>query len=134
MSKSSPDEPVVTPPPLTVVSSVVAVQGVILLALAAVEMVDAEEGRRALAWSTAGFFAVYGAVLLAAAVGLMRRGHWVRGSVLITQLIALGLAWNIREHVAAAIMLALAAIIAIAGMLHPDSVAALDGQSPDSRE
>ena len=139
MTEPSPDRPATNPSPLVVASSLVAIQGVALLGAAVIEAASVEEGRRSLGWSTAGFFAAYGVVLLAAAWGLARRRHWTRGPVLITQLIALGLAWNLREHVAVAIVLAVAALVVLAGMLHPDSIDALEGrargdQSPDSSE
>jgi hypothetical protein len=117
-----------TPPPLTVAASLVAVQGLVLVALAVLEIVDVDADRRALGLSTALFFAGYGALLLVAALGLWRRTAWTRGPALITQLILLGIAWNVRDHVAAAVGIALVAVIAIAGIAHPDSIEALSGE------
>ena len=107
-------------------ASIVAVQGVVLLILAVLEMASVDADRRSVAFSTAGFFAAYGVVLLAAGWALHRRSGWSRGPVLLTQLIFLGLAWTMREHVAVAIALAICAAIVLAGVLHPDSVEALD--------
>ncbi len=121
------------PPPLTVAASVVAVQGIVLVLFAALEIADLSAERRAMGLSTAAFFGVYGAVLLLCAAAIWRRAGWARGPVLITQLICLGLAWNVRDLVAVAIALAVTALIALAGMLHPDSVAALTGRDQDEQ-
>lgn len=131
MTQSPVDDPSAIPPPLTVAASVVAVQGVVLAILAVLEAGSVNDGRRSLGLSTAAFFAAYGVVLLVAAWALYRRRGWSRGPVLITQLICLGLAWNLREHVAVAIALVVCAAIVLAGMLHPDTVEALDrGDQP----
>jgi uncharacterized membrane protein (DUF2068 family) len=119
--------PAAIPPPLTVAASLVAVQGFVLVALAVAEIADLDPDRRAMGLSTAGFFAAYGALLLVAGWGLWRRTSWARGPALITQLILLGLAWNIREHAVAAVALVVVALVALAGMLHPDSIEALSG-------
>jgi len=123
--------PVSIPPPLTVAASLVAVQGFVLMALAVAEVADLDPDRRAMGLSTAGFFAGYGALLLVAAWGLWRRVGWSRGPALITQLILLGLAWNIREHVVAAVAVAIVAVVALAGVLHPDSIEALSGDTAE---
>jgi peptidoglycan/LPS O-acetylase OafA/YrhL len=116
-----------TPPPLTVAASLVAVEGLVLIAFAVLEIADLDPDRRALGTSTALFFAAYGVLLLVAARSLWRRTAWARGPALITQLILLGIAWNVREHVAAAVGIALVAAVAIAGVAHPDSIEALSG-------
>jgi uncharacterized membrane protein (DUF2068 family) len=121
---------------MTVAASLVAVQGVVLVLLAVAELADVSSDRLALGLSTAGFFLAYGAVLLAASWGLWTRRAWARGPVLITQLIQLGMAWSLREHLPVAIGLALCAGIVLAGMLHPDTIEALDGggQPSDSSD
>ncbi|WP_183101021.1 hypothetical protein [Nocardioides pelophilus] len=119
------------PPPLTVAASLVAVQGMVLLALAVVEIADVDPDRRAMGLSTAAFFAAYGALLLVAGWGLWRRTTWSRGPALITQLIWLGLAWNIREHAVAAVTVAVVALVVLAGVVHPDSIRALSGEEPE---
>lgn len=114
------------PPPLVVAASLVALQGAVLLVLAVLETVSLTDERRSMGLSTTFFFAAYGVVLLGAVWGLRRRATWSRGPVLITQLITLGLAWNLREHLLVAIALLACAGVVLAGMLHPDTVAALD--------
>ena len=64
-----PAERVGNPPPLTVAASIVAVEGVVLLLLAVLEFANVNADRAGLGVSTAGFFVVYGVVLLAAAFG-----------------------------------------------------------------
>lgn len=122
----SPAEPASNPPPLTVAASVVAVEGIVLVLLAILEFASVSSDRVGLGVSTAGFLMAYGVVLLAAGWGLFRRSSWSRGPVLITQLIALGIAWNVREQLPVAIGLVLCAGIVLAGLLHPDTIEALE--------
>ncbi|PWN04139.1 hypothetical protein DJ010_00290 [Nocardioides silvaticus] len=119
------------PPPLTVAASLVAVQGIVLVALAVLEVADLDADRRSMGLSTAGFFAAYGVLLLVAAWALWRQKPWSRGPALITQLIFFGLAWNLRDHALVAVVLAVVAAIVLAGVLHPDSIRALTGDHPD---
>jgi uncharacterized membrane protein (DUF2068 family) len=116
------------PPPLAVAASVVAVQGTVLVLLGVAELANVSSERVGLGLSTAGFFAGYGAVLVVAAAALWRRVTWARGPAVLTQLIWLGLAWNLRDHPFVAVVVAVAALVALAGVLHPDSMAALSGE------
>lgn len=120
-----------TPPPLTVAASLVAVQGLVLVLLGAVELSDLSAGRVGLGVSTAGFFAGYGALLVGAGWALRRGLGWARGPVLLSQLIWLGLAWNLRDLAAVAILLAISAGVVLTGLLHPDSIARLPGRPGD---
>ena len=112
-------------------ASLVAVQGIGLVLLAALELADLSSGRLGLGLSTAGFFAAYGVLLVAAGWALWRGVGWARGPVLISQLIWLGLAWNSRDLLAVAILLAVSAGVVLAGVLHPDSIARLEGRPTD---
>ncbi|MCX6400527.1 MAG: hypothetical protein NTX33_11430 [Propionibacteriales bacterium] len=125
----SPVEPAQNPPPLTVAASLVAVEGIVLVFLAVLEFSSVASERLALGLSTAGFLLAYGVVLLAGGWGLSRRSTWSRGPVLLTQLIAFGLAWNLREHAPVAIGLVLVGAVVLAGLLHPDTLEALDGDT-----
>jgi hypothetical protein len=120
-----------TPPPLTVAASLAGVQGLVLLILAVLELASVSASRPGVGLSAAAFFAAYGAVLTGAAVALWRRHGWARGPVLITQLIVLGLAWNLRDQVLAAAGLAAVGVVVIAAVIHPDTIAALDGRAED---
>jgi hypothetical protein len=113
------------PPPLTVAASLVAVQGFVLVALAVLELVNVSSERLSLGVSAAVFFLVYGGLLLLCAWALTQQQGWTRGPVLITQLIQLGLAWNLRDLPVVAVALALAAAVVLAGMLHPATLRTL---------
>ncbi|WP_435771237.1 hypothetical protein [Nocardioides sp. SYSU DS0651] len=136
MSDQTPPYPAKNPPPLTVAASLVAVQGIVLMLLAVLELANVTSGRLAMGLSTAAFFLAYGVVLLLAAWGLWQRRGWSRGPVLITQLILLGMAWTLREHLAVTLALVLVAGIVLAGMLNRDTIEALDadGQASDSSD
>ncbi|WP_141013944.1 hypothetical protein [Nocardioides sambongensis] len=113
------------PAPLVVAASLVAVQGMALLMVAALEVAATTEERRSLGLSTAVFFTGYGVLLLVGAAALWRRAGWARGLVLLTQLITLGLAWTLRDQVAVALGLAVVALVALAGVVHPATTEAL---------
>ena len=115
----------VNPAPLTVAASLVVIQGGLLLVFAVLELASVSSDRISLGVSTAIFFVIYGVVLLLCAWALTRQQGWARGPVLLTQLIQLGLAWNLRDTVLVALLLLVAALIVLAGMLHPASIAAL---------
>ncbi|MBM9461242.1 hypothetical protein JK386_15170 [Nocardioides sp. zg-536] len=103
-----------------------AVQGLTLVLLSVLELASVSSARLGLGLSTAGFLAAYGVLLLAAGWGLRQRLSWTRGPVLLTQLISLGLAWNVREHAVLAIALLVTALVVLAGMLHRDTIEALE--------
>ncbi|MDO9456914.1 hypothetical protein [Nocardioides sp.] len=128
MSDPRPTRP---PAPLLVAAVLVAVQGVGLLALGIVGLLDLVSSRVEVGVSVSVFFGAYGAALLACAWGLSRVRGWARGPVLLTQLIQLGIAWNVRDNVLLAVPLALAAVVTLVAMLQPASVEALMGASED---
>ena len=113
------------PPPLTVAASLVVLQGLALLTLGALELADLTSGRMSMGVSTGVFFVGYGALLVACAWGLTKRQGWTRGPVLITQLIQLGIAWNLRDDPLAALGLAVTAAVVLAGVLHPATIKVL---------
>lgn len=134
-SQVPPTEPAPTagarPAPLVVAASLAAVEGAALLLLAALEAASIESERLSLGLSTAVFFLLVGAAVLACAWGLFRMAAWSRGPLLLTQLIALGLAWNVQDLPLLAVVLVLVALVALAGMLHPDTMRAL-GALPEA--
>ncbi|MGI8522426.1 MAG: hypothetical protein ACR2K3_03815 [Nocardioides sp.] len=115
------------PPPLTVAASLVAVQGLLLLAYAVLEAVNTHADRVALAVTTALFFALYGAALVIFAWSITRGRGWARSPIVLSQVIWLGIAWNFRggSSTGVAIALAVVAVIVLVGVLHPSSVDAL---------
>ena len=115
-----------TPQPLVVAASLAAVEGMVLLLLAVVELATLSRDRMTMGATTAVFFGALGVLLVLAGAALARRSGWARGPVLISQLLVLGLAWSFRDVVLVALTLAVAALVALAGVLHPDSIAALE--------
>lgn len=121
-----PEKRLPAPPPLIVAASLCALEGSALVVGAVVQLANLSSGRASLGVALAVFFAAYGALLVAAGVALGRVVAWPRGLALISQLILLGLAWGVRDHVALAIFAAVIGIIALVGLVHPDSIKALE--------
>ena len=125
------------PPPLTVATSLVALEGTMLVLLAFLEIGNLSTQRLTMGLTTAVFFAAYGVGLLLCAWQLTRRASWARSPVVLAQLIQLGLAWNFRggETTWIAVLLAVAAVVVVAGIFHPDSLDALsdDPHHPQER-
>jgi hypothetical protein len=134
-SEVPPTQPAPTagprPAPLVVAASLAGVEGAALLLLAALEAASIDSERLSLGLSTAVFFLIVGVAVLACAWGLLRMATWSRGPLLLTQLIALGLAWNVQDLPLLAVVLVLVALVALAGMLHPDTMRAL-GALPEA--
>jgi hypothetical protein len=124
-----PDSPARTgvPAPLLVAASLVAVEGVLVVLLAVLELRSLDAERASMAITTAVFFLGYGALLLACARSVTRGHSWARSPVVLAQLIQLGVAWNYRSSPTTllAVGLAVVAVVVIAGLLHPASVEAL---------
>ncbi len=121
------------PAPLLVAASIGAVQGLVLLLLAAAELASLSSERLALGATTSAFFALFGLLLLACAGALTRLAAWSRGPLLLAQLIGLGLAFSFRGAWAVVVVLAVSSGVAIAGLVHPESMRAL-GDEPAPRE
>ena len=115
------------PPPLTVAASLVALEGTMLVLLALLEIGNLSTQRLTMGLTTAVFFAAYGVGLLLCAWQLTRRASWARSPVVLAQLIQLGLAWNFRGGATTwiALLLAVAAVVVVAGIFHPTSLDAL---------
>ncbi len=121
------------PAPLVVAASIAALEGLALLLLAVLEAASIDSERLSLGVSTAIFFALTGLAVLGCAWGLLRLASWARGPLLLAQLIALGLAWNVKDAPLVALVLVVAGLVALAGMLHPDTMRAL-GTLPEEPE
>ena len=95
------------------------------------EAASIDSERLSLGLSTTVFFLLVAAGVLGCAWGLLRMAAWSRGPLLLTQLIALGLAWNVKDLPLLSVLLVVAALVALAGMLHPDTMRAL-GALPEA--
>ncbi len=115
------------PAPLVVAASLVAVEALVLLGYAVLELVNISSGRAAVALTTSPFFAAYGALLIAAALAVTRGRSWARSPIVLAQLIQLGVAWSFRggDTTLVAVGLAVVAVVVLAGLLAPSSVDAL---------
>jgi hypothetical protein len=121
------------PPTLVVAASLTAVEGLLLLGYAVLELANVSSERVEVAVTTALFFTAYGALLLVSARALYRRQSWARSLVVLTQLILLGLAWSFRggDTTAVAVACAVVALVVLAGLLSPSSVEALSDHPDD---
>lgn len=121
------------PPALVAAASLVAVEGLLLLAYAVLELASLSSERVAVAVTTSVFFAAYGALLLACARSLVRQQSWARSPAVLTQLIALGVAWSFRggETTMVAVALAAVALVVLVGLLSPRSIEALAEEHPE---
>jgi hypothetical protein len=124
----SPYSPYGAPAPLAVAAGMTFVEGLLTVLFGITEAINLDRDRLVMGLTTTVFFLAYGGVLLACARGLHTVRPWARGPVLISQLILLGLAWNFKDGgtLPIAIGLALAAVIVLAGLLHPRSIDALE--------
>jgi hypothetical protein len=116
------------PAPLVVAASLVAVEGLLLLGYAVLELASLSTERAAVALTTSVFFAAYGGLLLACAWAVTHGRSWARSPMVLAQLIQLGVAWSFRggDTTWVAVAMAAAAIVVLVGLLNPVSIDALD--------
>ena len=115
------------PAPLKVAASLAAVEAVLLLLYAVVELFSLSPGKEAVTLTTSVFFALYGGFLLYCAWGLVVGRSWTRSPVILAQLIQLGVAWSFREGATTfvSVLLTVVAVVVLAGVFHPASLRAL---------
>lgn len=103
-------------------------EAVLLLGLAVMESASLHGERLTMGLTTALFFLGGALGLGACARGLAMRKRWGISPVIVAQLIALGLAWNLWEGQTKpfAAILAVLAVVVVAGLAHPASMAALE--------
>ena len=108
-------------------ASLVAVEGLLLLAFAVIELASLDADRVVMGATTSIFFVAYGAGLLLCAWSLTRGQSWARSPVVLTQLIGLGVAWSFRggSTTGVAVAIAVVAVAVLVGVFHPASLAAL---------
>ena len=117
-----------TPAPLAAAAALTAVQGLVTTLLGIAEMFSVAGDRVVMGVTTALFFVAYGVGLVVCAWGMYRCLPWSRGPVLFAELVWLLIAWSFRggDTLVVAIAVAVSAVLVLAGLLHPASVAALN--------
>ena len=118
------------PTPLVVAASLVAVEGLLMLLLAVLELASLDADRLAMGATTSIFFAAYGVGLLLCAWSLLNGQSWARSPVVLTQLIGLGVAWSFRggDTTGIAVGIAVVALLVLVGIFHPASLAFLSDE------
>ena len=123
-----------TPAPLVVAASLAAIEGLLLLGYAVLEVASLDSDRVTMGVTTAVFFAGYGGLLLLAARAVTRGQSWGRSPLVLAQLIQLGLAWSFRggDTTIVAVAIAVVAVVVLVGLFMPASIEALaDGPDQD---
>ncbi len=116
------------PPPLAVAASLVAVEAAAFVLLALFELGNIQGEKLVLGITTAAFFLAYGAFLAYAAWRLYRLHSWARAPLVLAQLIQVlvgGSFWG-GSTTAVAVVAILVGLVTLAGVFHPDSLAALE--------
>ena len=120
------------PPPLTVAVSVVALEAG-LLVLQGLALVPAMEGERlAMGATSVAFFLLYGGFLGYCSWQVYRLRSWARAPVVLAQLIQILVGasfWGGTTTIVAIVAVVLGLIV-LAGIFHPASLAALEGEDP----
>jgi hypothetical protein len=113
--------------PLLLAAGVTGLEAVVLVVLAVAEVFSLASSKLTMGVSTSLFFVVYGVALGVFAWLLGRLHSWTRAPVVLTQLIQLGVAWSFRSGATTAVaaLLAVLAVVVLAGIFHPASVRAL---------
>ncbi len=121
------------PAPLVAAASLAGVEALLLVGYGIVLVPSVDTHRLALGVTTPLFFLLYGAGLGFCAWTLTRLRSWARAPLVLAQLIQLGVAWNFRggASTAVTVVLALVAVLVLAGVFHPASIAALSDEDPD---
>jgi hypothetical protein len=111
--------------------SLVALEAFVLAALGVLELANLRAIRLTMGLTTSAFFLVAALGLAWCAWSLWKVRRWARGPVVMAQLIQLGLAWNFRDDptTLVAIGLAAAALVVVAGLLHPATTEVLEADA-----
>lgn len=124
--------------PFTIVmaAALLALEALIGLGYAAIEVSQVRMSRAAVGVGVAILMAGFGLLLLVVARGVFRGRRWSRGPAVATQLILLPIAWSFRGGVTTWVSVALAvlAIGVLIGVLHPRSTAIFVGPSADKTQ
>jgi hypothetical protein len=115
------------PAPLRVAAALAGVEGVLIVLAGVVELSALQGDKAVMGASTAVFFWVYGGGLTFCAWRMYRGASWARSPLVMAQLIQLGVAWSFwgGSSTVASLGLAVVAVVVLAGVFHPASLAAL---------
>ncbi len=115
------------PPPLSVAASLTLVEALLLVAFGVTVAFNGSPDKFALDATTVAFFLLYGGILAWCAWSLRRLRSWARSPVVLAQLIQVLTAtsfWG-GDYRPAAVVAILVGVVVLAGIFHPDSIAAL---------
>lgn len=123
----APHQPPGRPAPLTVATSLAALEALGYAGYGVTEIAVLSADRPEMGVTTAVFFLLYGAGLGVCAWAVHRLQSWARAPVVLVQIIQLLLAWNFRggETSWLSVVLGVSAVVVLAGILHPRSIDAL---------
>jgi len=121
-----------TPGPLLAAAALVGAEGLALAGYGLAQLTALTASRATMGVTTTVFFVGYGVGLCACAWALRRRVSWARAPVVLAQLIQLGVAWSFRggSTTPVAVLTAVLALLVLAGIFHPASLAALADDEP----
>jgi hypothetical protein len=110
-----------------VAASLAGLEGLLILAYAVVLAADIHSDRVPMGVTTSLFFGLLAGLLIACAWYVVQGRQWARSPIVVTQVMALGLAWNFRGGSTTwiSVVLALMAAVVLVGLLHPASTEAL---------
>ena len=114
------------PRPLRITVGVVALQAVVLVVLAVLQLLNLHGNRLAMGLTTSAFFVLVALALGVCGLGLLNLHSWARSPIVLVELVDLGLAWSFRETPAMCVVLALASVVALVGIFAPASLRALE--------
>ena len=123
----SPREHGAVPPPLSVAVSLTLLEAALLVGYGLTLAFDISGARFAMGVTSVAFFLIYGGVLAWCAWSLRRLHSWARSPVVLAQLIQVLTAtsfWG-QGTTAVAVVGILVGVVVLAGIFHPDSIAAL---------
>jgi lipoprotein signal peptidase len=105
-------------------AGVAALEGLLVLAYAVVLAADIHSDRVTMGVTTSLFFALLAGVLVACSWYLLQARTWARSPILVTQVLALGLAWSFLggDTTWLSVVLAVLAVVVIVGLFHPASI------------
>jgi hypothetical protein len=104
-------------------------ESITVLGLGLGELLSLHASRLVLGLTTAAFYVAYGVALAACAVGLLRARRWSRAPLVLTQLIALGVASSFARGATLGVGLVLAAValVVLVVLLLPSTTALTGG-------